>query len=114
MAESRGIFSIVLVPLKGFIWPIVSIQPIFRTHPKHTFMVLENRPNDIVAQAFRIIGIVPIMSEPGGFRVVAIQPVSSADPNAAGAILKNRPNSIVTQAVGVLWIIFIMRELFGR
>ena len=91
---------------KGFIFGIESIQAAaVGRNPENTRLLgkLVNGANVIVAQAVRILGIVPIIRKSLRGAIEFVQPAAvSANPQRAGAILIDGPNVIVAHRAGSL------------
>ena len=87
---------------KLFCFRIEPIEAALCADPDGTGAVFDNRPDDIIAQAVRVIGIVLVTRELPAVTSQFVEPFHGTHPDRPGPVFINRPNNIVAQAEGIV------------
>ena len=95
---------------KLFCFRIEPIEAALRADPEDTGAVFNNRPDDIMAQAVRIIRIVLVTRELPAFTIKFVEPSHRPHPDRPGPVFINSPYNIIAQAVRVVRVVLVPDE----
>ncbi len=96
------------VPCEGFRVSVKFVQTSACSDPQVFRAVFIDVPDFVVAQAFRVFGIVEIPLKIPGFADKPVQPLVRPGPQGSGTVLINGSDAVVTQAP---WILLIMGKV---
>jgi hypothetical protein len=98
------------VVIKPFCFRIEPIEAAPCADPEDTRSVLDNRQDDIIAQAVRVIRIVLVTRDLLAVTIKFIEPSHRTSPDRPGPVLINDPHGIVAQAVKIVRVVLVPDE----
>ena len=95
---------------KLFCFRIEPIEAALRADPEDTSAVFNNRPDDIMAKAVRVIRIMLVTRELLAVTIEFVEPDHRTDPDRPVPVFINSPYNIIAQAVRGVRVVLVADE----